>query len=187
MQTLKNREIDNFNQSDFFQVFSPEETQMELSEVQAKLQQIEADLSLSAFSIFHSFCRNERVINVGITMRLKKRALKDRVWKSKAMLKALKNAEYGFDEKQARSRGGFDGIFLIDRHFTPKNEMMKKLFDNFLDQPKSGVMEIATALDIEPSALLPVRVVSHHLRLLGVLYRAETEDWLILVDCDISQ
>jgi len=43
------------------------------------------------------------------------------------------------------------------------------------------------ALNIEPSVLLPVRVVSHHLRLLGVLYRAETEDWLILVDCDVSQ
>jgi hypothetical protein len=103
------------------------------------------------------------------------------------MLKALKNAAYGFDEKQARSRGGADGIFLIDRHFTPKNEMMKKLFDGFIDQPKSGVMEIAAALDIEPSVLLPVRVVSHHLRLLGVLHRASTEDWLILVDCDVSQ
>jgi hypothetical protein len=49
---------------------------MELSEVQSKLQQIEAGLPLSAFSIFHSFCRNERLINVGITMRLKKRAIK---------------------------------------------------------------------------------------------------------------
>jgi len=160
---------------------------MELSEVQSKLQEIEAGLSSSAFSLFHSFCRNERLIHVGITMRLKKRALKDRVWKSKAMLKALKNAGYGFDNKQARSRGWADGVFLIDRHFTPKNEMMKKLFDGFLDQPKRGVMEIATVLDIEPSVLLPVRVVSHHLRLLGVLYRAEREDWLILVDCDVSQ
>jgi len=160
---------------------------MELSEIQSKLQQIEADLPLSAFSIFHSFCRNNQTINVGITMRLKKRALKDRVWKSKAMLKALKNAAYGFDEKQARSRGGADGIFLLDRDFTPKNEMMKKLFDSFIDQPKSGFKEIAAALNIKPSELLPVRVVSHHLRLLGVLHRASTEDWLILVDCDVSQ
>jgi hypothetical protein len=160
---------------------------MELSEVQSKLQQIEARLPLSAFSIFYSFCRNNRLINVGITMRLKKRAIKDRVWKSKPMFKALKNAAYGFDEKQARSRRGADGIFLIDRHFTPKNEMMKKLFDGFLLKPKSGVMEIAAALGIEPSILLPVRLVSHHLRLLGVLYRAEKEDWLILVDCDVSQ
>jgi len=43
------------------------------------------------------------------------------------MLKALKNAAYGFDEKQARSRGGADGIFLLDRHFTPKNEMILPL------------------------------------------------------------
>jgi len=159
---------------------------MELSELKSKLQQIEAGLPLSAFSIYHSFCRNGRLINVGITMRLKKRAIKDRVWKSKSMLKALKNAAYGFDDKQTRSRGGADGIFLIDRHFTPKNEMMKKLFDGFFDQPKSGLIEIATTLDVEPSVLLPVRVVSHDLRLLGVLYRAEKEDWLILVDCDVS-
>jgi len=103
------------------------------------------------------------------------------------MLKALKNAAYRFDEKQARSRGGADGIFLLDRHFIPKNEMMKKLFDGFLDQPNSGVMDIATALGVEPSVFLPVRLVSHNLRLLGVLSRAEKEDWLILVDCDASQ
>ncbi|TGN99759.1 hypothetical protein PN36_33795 [Candidatus Thiomargarita nelsonii] len=58
---------------------------------------------------------------------------------------------YGFDEKQARSRGGADGIFLLDRHFTPKNEMMKKLFDGFLDQPNSGIMDIAAALGVAPS------------------------------------
>lgn len=120
-------------------------------------------------------------------MRLKKRALKNRVWKSKSMLKALKNAAYGFDEKQARSRGGTDGIFLLDRHFIPKNEMMKKLFEGFLDQPNSEVMDIATVLSVEPSVFLPVRLVSHDLRLLGVLYRAEKEDWLILVDCDANQ
>jgi hypothetical protein len=48
-------------------------------------------------------------------------------------------------------------------------------------------MDIATALCVEPSVFLPVRLVSHDLRLLGVLYRAETEDWLILVDCDASE
>jgi hypothetical protein len=160
---------------------------MELSEVKSKLVQIEEHLPTSAFSIFHSFYRDGRLINVGITMRLKKCAIKDRVWKSKPMLKALKNAAYGFDDKQARSRGGADGIFLLDRHFSPKNEMMKKLFDGFIDQPKSGVMDIALALGVEPSVLLPVRVVSHELRLLGVLYRAEKEDWLILVDCDASK
>jgi hypothetical protein len=160
---------------------------VELSEIKSKLIKIEESLPLSAFSLFHSFSRDNRVLKVGITMRLKKRALKNRVWKSKSMLKALKNAAYGFDEKQARSRGGTDGIFLLDRHFIPKNEMMKKLFEGFLDQPNSEVMDIATVLSVEPSVFLPVRLVSHDLRLLGVLYRAEKEDWLILVDCDANQ
>ncbi|TGN99756.1 hypothetical protein PN36_33780, partial [Candidatus Thiomargarita nelsonii] len=71
-----------------------------------------------------------------------------------------------------------------DRHFTPKNEMMKKIFDGFLDQANSGVKDIAAALGVAASVFLPVRLVSHDLRLLGVLSRAEKEDWLILVDCD---
>jgi len=33
---------------------------------------------------------------------------------------------------------------------------MKKLFDGFLDQPNSGIMDIATALGVEPSVFLPV-------------------------------
>lgn len=35
--------------------------------------------------------------------------------------------------------------------------------------------------------LLPVRLVSHHLRLLGVLARTGAADWLVLVDCDRSE
>jgi hypothetical protein len=32
-----------------------------------------------------------------------------------------------------------------------------------------------------------VRLVSHHLRLLGVLARKDDADWLVLVDCDRSE
>jgi hypothetical protein len=65
--------------------------------------------------------------------------------------------------------------------------MMTKLFDKFLDKPGSGIQTIAAALDTPVSALLPVRLVSHHLRLLGVLARKESEDRLVLVDCDRSE
>jgi len=160
---------------------------MDLSEAKSKLIEIEGLLPFSAFVIFHQFSRDNQLLNVGITLRLKKRATKDRLWKSKKMLTALKNAAYGFDEKRARSLGGADGIFLLDRHFTPKNEMMKKLFEGFLDKPDSGVKDIAKALAVNPSVFLPVRLVSHDLRLLGVLYRAPKEDWLILVDCDVTK
>jgi hypothetical protein len=103
------------------------------------------------------------------------------------MCATLKNAAYGFDERQARSAGGRDGLFLLDRTFRPPNEMMRKLFDHYLDKPTSGAAELAEALGVKIDELLPVRLVSHHLRLLGVLARKENEDWLVLVDCDRSE
>src|SRR5436309_13927433 len=103
------------------------------------------------------------------------------------MFATLKNAAYGFDDRQARSVGGRDGIFLLDRSFRPANEMMRKLFDRFLDRPDSGAEVIAAALEVPLADLLPVRLVSHHLRLLGVLARKEDGDWLVLVDCDRSE
>lgn len=108
------------------------------------------------------------------------------MWNGKAFLTALKNAEYGFDEHMARSVGGRDGLFLLDRTHRPPNAMMKKLFAGYLDKAGSGVDEVAAALGSTTSELLPVRLVSHHLRLLGVLKRGEREDWLVLVDCDDS-
>ncbi len=62
--------------------------------------------------------------------------------------------------------------------------MMRKLFDRYLDKPGSGAGEIAGALGVPLAELLPVRLVSHHLRLLGVLARKDDADWLVLVDCD---
>jgi len=32
-----------------------------------------------------------------------------------------------------------------------------------------------------------VRLVSHHMRLLGVLRRTDTGDWLVLVDLDVTR
>jgi len=65
--------------------------------------------------------------------------------------------------------------------------MMRKLFDGYIDKPGSGVEELATALECSVSELLPVRLVSHHMRLLGVLRRTDTGDWLVLVDLDVTR
>ena len=100
------------------------------------------------------------------------------------MLSAIKNAEYGFDRSRAHSPGGLDGIFLLTRDFRPKNEMMKKIFDKFLDRKNSGAKEIADALDCSLDELIAVRLVSHHLRLLGVIRPEEGKDTLVLVDHD---
>jgi hypothetical protein len=103
------------------------------------------------------------------------------------MLATLRNAAYGFDERQSRSVGRRDGIFLMDRRFRPANAMMSKLFEQFLDMPGSRTEELAAAVGVPLADLLPVWLVSHHIRLLGMLVRKDNADWLVLVDCDRSQ
>lgn len=160
---------------------------MDLAEAKARLLAIEPELSTSPLVELHAFEREGRTLHLGVTERLRKAARKEGVWRSREMLVTLKNAAYGFDEQKARSAGGRDGIFLLDRGFRPPNPMMHKLFDRFLDKPGSGVEEIAAALGVPVAELLPVRLVSHHLRLLGVLARTGKGDWLVLVDCDRSE
>jgi hypothetical protein len=160
---------------------------MEPAEVKAQLKAIEDALPGAAFVPFHTFTRDDRPLHVCITERLRKHARKEGVWRSREMVAALKNAAYGFDERRARSVSGRDGIFLLDRTFTPANAMMWKLFDRYLDKPGSGARDLAAALGVPLSELLPVRLVSHHLRLLGVLARSADSDRLVLVDCDRSE
>ncbi len=149
-----------------------------------RLGQIEGQLAGQVFVHFHTFERDGRRLHVAITDRLRKKCRKEGVWKSKEMLITLKNASYGLDETMARSSGGRDGIFLLDRDHRPVNVMMKKVFDRFLDKPDSGAKGIADLLQTTVDQLLAARLVSHHLRLLGIIVRRADEDWLVLVDCD---
>ena len=160
---------------------------MLLNDLKTKLEKLEPLLATEPFVEFDSYERNGRILHVALTERLCRIARKNRVWKSKQLLTALKNAHYGPDPDHQKSTGGRDGIFLVDRDFRPANEMMRKLFDQYLDKPTSGAEEVAQALGTTISRLYPVRLVSHHLRLLGVLHRAEHEDWLVLVDYDDSK
>jgi hypothetical protein len=160
---------------------------MESAEAKERLKAIEGSLVDVPFVEFHAFEREGRILHLAITARLRKAARKEGVWRSREMLATLKNAAYGFDERKARSVGGRDGIFLMDRTFRPANEMMRKLFDRFLDKPDSSAEELVEALAVPLAELLPVRLVSHHMRLLGILARKEDADWLVLVDCDRSK
>ena len=157
---------------------------MNLSEAKTMLETVEPKLQDDPFVIAHTFERNGRKLHLGITDRLRRIAKRGRVWKSSAFLTALKNAEYGFDETHARSLGGSDGIFLLDRSFTPRNEMMRKIFDKFLDKADDGITEIARLLNTTADGFRAVRLVSHHLRLLGLLHQDASNDWIILVDYD---
>ncbi len=160
---------------------------MELSEAKARLKAIEGELLGAVLAPFHTFAPAGRMLRVCVTERLRKYARKEGVWRSREMLATLKNATYGFDPTRTRSVSGRDGIFLLDRTFRPANEMMRKVFDRFLDAPASGAAEVAAALGTPLSELLPVRLVSHHLRLLGVLAQKDDTDWLVLVDCDRTE
>ena len=157
---------------------------MELAALKERLRAIEPELAGHPWVVLHTFEREGRLLHLALTERLRKRARKEGVWRSPALCATLKNAAYGFDEQRARSGGGADGLFLLDRNFRPANAMMRKLFDHFLDKPGGGATEVAAALGVTADTLLPVRLVSHHLRLLGVLCRKDEGDWLVLVDCD---
>jgi len=157
---------------------------MELAEAKERFKAIEEVLAGKPWVLFHTFERGHRLLHVALTERLRKSARKEGVWRSREMLATLKNATYGFDGGRARSVGGRDGIYLVDRGFDPPNEMMRKLFDRYLDKPGSGAQEVAASLGVAIGDLLTVRLVSHHLRLLGVLARLGDADWLVLVDCD---
>jgi hypothetical protein len=159
---------------------------MKLEQLKVLIQNIESDLPAYSCIVLHEFTRNGRTLHLCITDRLRQICRKNRVWKSNPFLTSLKNAGYGFDETSARSPGGSDGIFLVDREFRPRNAMQHKLFDRYLDRSDSGIELITDALDTSAEQFQAVRLVSHHMRLLGVLWRDTDNDWLVLVDYDQS-
>jgi hypothetical protein len=126
---------------------------MDLKEIKKVIESVEGKLPEHTFIIANSFERNDRVLNVALTNRLKKSCKRGRVWKSKAFLITFKNSEYGFNENRAKSQGGSDGVFLLTRDYQPKNEMMKKIFDRFLDKPNSEAESIANELNINMESL----------------------------------
>ena len=62
--------------------------------------------------------------------------------------------------------------------------MMKKLFAQFLDKPDPLLETLTAYLQTPDSEWFAVRLVSHHLRLLGVLSTSTPRDRLVLVDYD---
>ena len=158
-----------------------------LDELKRAVELIEPMLADQVFIVVKEFERDGRKLEVALTQRLRKACKKGGVWKSKAMLTALKNAEYGFDPSRAHSPGGYDGMFVLTREFRPKNAMIKKIFDRFLDKEGGPAESIAEALDVPLDELVPVRLVSHHMRLLGLLARGTERDRLVLVDYDATR
>jgi len=160
---------------------------MQLAEVRARIAAAAPASNDAAFVVALSHERNGRTIHLALTARLERACRRARVWLSRSFLSACKNVAHGFDPHTAMSPGGRDGIFLLTRDHRPANEMMRKVFDRFLDRDDGQAESIAKALNTEVSTLLPVRLVSHHMRLLGVLHRRDADDILVLVDQDASE
>lgn len=159
---------------------------MNLDELRERVAAVEPALAGAPFVIAATFERDGRRLEVALTERLRKACKRGRVWAQKPFLTALKNASYGFDPRKAMSPGGQDGLYLVTRDYRPPNEMMRKLFDRYLDRSEGDAAELCRALGAPAESLLAVRLVSHHLRLLGVLHRAPERDLLVLVDYDDS-
>jgi len=154
----------------------------ELATLQEALDAAEERLATEAFAELPAIDRDGRAIHVVLTRRFYKLARRARVWRGRALAITLKNAGYGFDPIRARSLGGRDGVFLLDRGHD--NAMTRKLYDRFLDRPDSDAAEVAAFLSTTVAELQAIRIVSHHMRLLGVMHRGAAGDWLVVVDFD---
>lgn len=160
---------------------------MTLEQARVAVDAVEDCLSNHVYAVAHTFERNGRRLNLAVTERLPNACRKGRIWKSKPFLTAFKNGERGFDPIRAHSPGGSDGIFVLTRNHRPANAMMTKIFTRFLDKPGSEAMDIIKGLGTTPDDVVPVRLVSHHMRLLGLLHKGDNEDTLVLVDYDDSK
>ena len=160
---------------------------MDIHELKQKIHAVEVHLAKEPFVEVFVFERDGRMLHLCVTDRLRKKCRKGGVWKSPAFLTTLRNARYGFNEASARSKGGRDGVFVLDRHYTPKNTMMRKIFNQYLDKYASGVEQVAKAIGTAEGELRAVRLASHHMRLLGILACHCDEDWVVLVDYDDSK
>ena len=133
---------------------------------------------------YEGFIVNERKFDVYLTQKLMKEARRSKVWKSKEFCITLRNVKYGLDLEQIKSRGGRDGIFLLDKTFRPYNEMQRRIFDRFIDNPNSDYAVVTKQLNLDRDKIVAVRVVSHHMRVVGIYHRGENEDVIVLVDVD---
>ena len=100
--------------------------------------------------------------------------------------KALQNLRYGYDPCKANSPGGKDGIFNVNPNYTPKNEMIRKLYDRFYF--KSAGREQLRRYFADIDSIQGVRVVSHHLRILGFIDNPSPGNFtLVLIDVDLNK
>ena len=65
--------------------------------------------------------------------------------------------------------------------------MMRKIYAGYLDKAGKEADEVARVLGCSKEGLTAVRLVSHHMLMLGVLLKGDDADSLVLVDFDHSK
>ena len=78
--------------------------------------------------------------------------------------------------------------YAESRGLTPRDFEVQVLYG--MAEPIAKAFEsrgYLTRMYVPLGDLLPGRLVSHHMRLLGVLARHDDADWLVLVDCDRTE
>ena len=152
--------------------------------VTAKLEMAEKRLKTEFLFEYERREINNRMLITYFSNIFVKNCKKGKIWKSPEFITTLKNLKCGFDESRMRSKSGRDGIFLVDRKYRPKNPMQKKIYDKFIDKENSDFQAIVNELNMSENAVKGVRVVSHHMRLLGILEIREDEDLIVFIDFD---
>lgn len=155
-------------------------------DISGRLKKLGKSLDSKEIALLSEYHRDGSILSVHIIGQFCKRCRKAGVWARSELYATINNAQYGFDQSASFSPGGRDGIFRLTREYRPKNAMMKKLFDQFLDKSGSAAQEIADHFNVPKAELIPVRLVSHHMRLLGVLVSLDHHAHLVLVDVDQS-
>lgn len=160
---------------------------LQIEDVKSRLAVLESDLTASLLVHYEDFTVNQRSYRVYLCQKLMKQARKNRVWKSKEFCITLRNVKYGLEQDSARSRGGRDGIYLLDQNFKPYNDMQRRIFDQFINNPASDFIAITKELDLSTAHIKAVRVVSHHMRIVGIYHTGVETDTLALVDVDTKR
>lgn len=160
-----------------------------ISNKEIKAQLKERELTLKEQGIILFAKNDEYPTEVYLTSLFLKKCRKGKIWNTPQLLSTLQNCWYGVDMKRLKSPGGKDGIFMLDRDFTPRNEMQRKIFDQFIDKPNSGFEELCQFLKCQKEEVIAVRVVHHHMRLLGILQHNPNTGLsrVVLVDFDINE
>ena len=157
---------------------------MEIEEAKRRLESCEHILDKEVIVEFAFFDSDEKKLQLYLTQQLKRNCKKKKIWKSKAFFITLKNVKYGIDPVNFKSKGGKDGVFIIDRNFSPRNMMQKKIFDQYIDKETSDFNYVVEMMKFSLKKVNAIRVVSHHMRLLGIHQRVNNIDKVVLVDYD---